>query len=314
MRRALGLLGAHGRWVLVAGLCLGIALPSLARIMAQAIVPLVGFILFLAALRLGPLSALPGRQALPRTLLTILSAQLLPPMLAAAALGAVGWLDTPAGIGTVLVLAGAPISGVPGLALLCGADAATTMRQLGLGTALLPLTALPVFHVLPIFPEPQMVLLGVLRLLLLIAVAGTCAGLLRRLFPALTRSAAASPVEGLMTLAMGLVVIGLMSAVGPALLVLDPSLFGLLALAFALHGGLAAIVWSTTRRRLPAAQAAALAITSSNRNLAIFLASLPSDSLAELLLFVGCFQVPIYLTPLILPRLPGWPRPTPAAA
>ena len=33
-----------------------------------------------------------------------------------------------------------------------------------------------------------------------------------------------------------------------------------------------------------------------------------SVTVTELLLFVGCYQVPMYLAPLVFPRIPGWPR------
>lgn len=299
-------LAPHGRWVLLAGLAVGIAWPALARAMAPAIVPLIALMLLLAALRLGPAAALPARRSLPRAVGLTLVLQLGLPLLACAVLGGVGWLGTVAATGTVLVLAGAPITGTPGLAAMCGADADAAMRQLILGTALLPLTAVPVFLLLPVFPDALSVAAGAARLLALIVAATGLALWLRRAWPALAAPAAAPVIEGAMALVMGLVVIGLMSAVGPAVLALDPAFAGFLLLAFALNLGLTFGLWRGTRHAMPGAEAAGLAIAAGNRNLAVFLAALPPETVKPLLLFVGCYQVPMYLTPLILPRLLQW--------
>ncbi|SFP97522.1 hypothetical protein [Tranquillimonas alkanivorans] len=307
MRGGLGWLARHGRWVLVAGLAAGIVFPGLARWMAGALVPLIALSLFLAALRVGPRRALPPRRHWPRTVLLVVLGQTVLPLVAAGVLEALGWLDGPLATGAVLVLAAAPITGAPGLALMCRADAGAAMRQLALGTALLPLTALPVFLVLPVFGEVATVLAGAARLLLVIALAIGAAALLRKLAPAVTRPDASVAVDGLVALTMGLVVIGLMSAVGPALQRLDPALPAALALSFGLHRALALATWRAARRAEPS-EAAGLAVAASNRNLALFLASLPAAATGDLLLFVGCYQIPMYLTPLTLPRLAGWPR------
>jgi hypothetical protein len=36
-----------------------------------------------------------------------------------------------------------------------------------------------------------------------------------------------------------------------------------------------------------------------NRNIALYLAALPLEQMEPLLLFIACYQVPMYLTPLI---------------
>lgn len=303
MTAALAACARHGRWLLVAGLVLGIALPPLARLMAGAIVPLIAFMLFLAALRLGPGRVLPPRHALPRALLVTLLLQTVLPLLAGAGLAAAGLLDSVAGMGIVLVLAAAPITGTVGLALMSGADGAMALRQLVLGTVLLPLTAAPVFALLPVFDGAAGVAQGALRLMAVIVLAGGSAVLVRRALPGLGAPAAQAALDGLVALSMAAVVVGLMAAVGPAIVGRDPALPGLLALAFALNLGLELGVWGAARGAIPASEAAAMAIAAGNRNLALFLAALPPETAARLLLFVGCFQVPMYLTPLILPRL-----------
>ena len=46
-----------------------------------------------------------------------------------------------------------------------------------------------------------------------------------------------------------------------------------------------------------------MAVVAANRNVALFLGVLPPALVADLLLFIGCYQIPMYLTPLILPAL-----------
>ena len=43
-------------------------------------------------------------------------------------------------------------------------------------------------------------------------------------------------------------------------------------------------------------------IVAGNRNIALFLSVLPQATADELLLFIGCFQIPMYLTPILLGR------------
>ena len=53
-------------------------------------------------------------------------------------------------------------------------------------------------------------------------------------------------------------------------------------------------------RRSPSAPS--LAIVAGNRNIALFLVALPYEITDRILLFIGCYQIPMYLTPLLLAR------------
>ena len=301
----LTLAARHGRWLLIAGLVVGILLPALAERMAGAIVPFLFVMLCVAALREGPRAALPGPSQLPRALAATVTLQAALPLAAGAALWATGMLEAPLATAAVLALAAAPITGTPGLAVMSRADAGAALRQLALGTALLPLTAAPVFALLPAFPDPLAVAGGAARLLGLVALAGLAAALLRRVAPGLTTPAARPALDGVMALAMSLVVIGLMSALGPAALTAPGAVLAALALALALYAAQTAGAWRVARAALPPSEARALAIAAGNRNLALFLAAVPPETAAPLMLFVGCYQIPMYLTPLLLPRLTG---------
>ncbi|MBK1634938.1 hypothetical protein [Rhodovulum adriaticum] len=296
-------LARNGRWILLAGLVIGIAIPPLSRAMTPLIVPLIVASLFLAALRTDPLAGLPRGRDWSGVLGLTLGLQLALPLVVAAGLHAAGVADTVAGIGAVLVLAAAPISGTPGLAVLTGANASVALRQMVIATALLPLTAVPVLATLPVFPDAGAVVAGALRLLVIVVGVVGLALAIRTFLPRLVAPPMIPQIDGVMTVVMGVLVVGMMGAVGPALMRGDPALPALVALSFALNLIPALAVFRAGRARLPAPDAAALAIAAGNRNLALFLAALPPETLERILLFLGCYQIPMYLGPLILPRL-----------
>jgi len=301
--KLLAALAAQGRRLLIAGLVVGIAFPGLAERFAPAVVPLLALMLCLAALREGPVAVLPRAGETRRALVMVLALQALPPLVAGGALWAAGLMSAPLAIGAVLALAGAPIVGAPGFAVMVGGDARVALRQVTMGTALLPFTAAPVLALLPVFPDPLAVALGALRLLAVVVLASGAALVLGALVPALCRPRARPALDAIMTLAMALVVIGLMSAVGPAIRVAPGRLIIVLALAMGLHLVQTLGAWLAARAAMSRPEALALAIAAGNRNLALFLAAMPSEAAAPLMLFVGCYQVPMYLTPMILPRL-----------
>jgi arsenite transporter len=201
----------------------------------------------------------------------------------------------------VLALAAAPITGSPGLAILSGADPAPALRQLVLGTALLPLTVLPIFALMPVFADPGAALAAAAassRSSRCRAAAGSCcAGDARaRAAPRRPddRRADDAPDGGRRRGPHVGGGTGARRGRGGALG--DPrpgasrstsgssSRSGSRCAAGAGHGARA-----RDRRRQPQPRA------------------LPHGAAAEtveaLLLFVGCFQVPMYLTPLVMARL-----------
>ena len=293
----------HGRWFLVAGLVAGIALPALAEAMRPLIAPMVVFLLFLAVLRLGPAGVRAGLTGLRGAGLAVLGLQLALPLAAVAVFAAFGWLGDPLALGLVLMLAAAPITGSPNLAILAGADPAPALRQLVLGTALLPLTALPVFWFIPAFGSPAAVIWAVVQLLGLIALAGGLALALRAGGVVAGRVQAQGAMDGLAAITLGVVVIALMSAVGPALME-GGAVWVTLAVVMAANLVLQIGVSVLAARGAPQA-APAMGITAGNRNVALFLGVLPEPTVDLLLLFIGCYQVPMYLTPMLLG---GWYR------
>jgi arsenite transporter len=167
--------------VLIAGLVAGAGLPDLAQALRPAIAPMIVSLLFLAVLRLGPEGLKAGMKGMHRAAGLALVLQLALPVSAALAFAALGWLAHPLAMGVILVLAAAPITGSPNITLMAGGDPAPALRQLVIGTALLPLTVIPVFWLMPAFGSPLAVARAALELLGLIALAGGAALALRHL-------------------------------------------------------------------------------------------------------------------------------------
>lgn len=297
-------LARHGRLLLIAGLVAGAVSPALALWFRPLIAPLIVGLLFLAVLRLGPEGLAAGMRGLHRAALLAMLLQTAMPLAAAALFAALGVLAHPLAIGAVLVLAAAPITGSPNITLMAGGDPAPALRQLVIGTALLPLTVIPVFMVMPAFGSPQAVVRAALELLALIALAGGVAVALRRFDVVRGDARSWQVMDGLAALLMGLVVIGLMSAIGPAFASDRPAFIAAIAAAFALNMPIQLIASRLAARREPGA-APAMGIVAGNRNAALFLSVLPEATIDQLLLFIGCFQIPMYLTPFLLS---GWFR------
>ena len=300
----LAFLARHGRLMLIAGLLAGALIPDLALALRPAIAPLIVGLLFLAVLRLGPEGIVAGMRGLHRAAGLALFFRAALPVAAAGVLAALGVLAHPLATGTVLVLAAAPITGSPNITLMAGGDPAPALRQLVIGTALLPLTVVPVFMLMPAFGSPAAVVRAALELLGLILLAGGVAVALRRYGIVRGNERAYLAMDGLAALLLGLVVIGLMSAIGPAFLNDRPAFFAALAAAFALNMPIQLAASALAARRQPSA-APAIGIVAGNRNAALFLSVLPAATIDELLLFIGCFQIPMYLTPFLLS---GWFR------
>jgi arsenite transporter len=297
----LGHAARHGRIVLVLGLAAGIALPDVALAVRPWIGELIAALLFIAALRVGPRQALGALGDLRNSVGAALIFQIAFPVAALLLFQAVGWAGTLA-TALVLMMAASPISGSPNLTRRTGNDPAPALRQLVMGTALLPLTVIPVFWLSPALGGVMEVFSAAGRLLVIIGLA-TGAGFLIRAF-ALKKPSPGTvlAIDGLSALVMAVVVVGLMSAVGPAIRNEPRALAMALGAAFAGNFGLQILIAAALRRAGKRHLAAPFGIVAGNRNIALFLTALPSTVTDPYLLFIGCYQIPMYLTPLLM----GW--------
>ncbi|MBX9451037.1 MAG: hypothetical protein KL801_04065 [Mesorhizobium sp.] len=292
----------HGRLVLVLGLAAGIALPDLALAMRPWIAGMIASLLFLAALRVGHRQAVGALGDLGASVGLATVLQVVLPISAILLFAVLGLSGAALATFFVLMLAAAPVTGSPNLAIMTGNDPAPALRQIVVGTALLPLTVLPVFWLSPAFGEARAVLTAAGGLMALIVAATGSAFVLRAYWLRNPSERTIQSIDGLSAIAMAVVVIGLMSAVGPAIRQTPLTFAGVLALVCAVNFLLQVVAATLARRAGFARRAAAIGIVAGNRNVALFLTVLPQETIDPILLFIGCYQIPMYLTPAILGR------------
>lgn len=299
----LGTVSRHGRAGLAVGLIAGLMLPGVAAAMKPLLPLLVLALLFLVALRIGPQRARHGLANLPTTLTLVLILQLGLPLLVVALAHVFGVAASPYILAAVLVFAAPSVSGSPNFAIILGADPEPAFRLLIVGIALLPLTMLPILWLLPQFEDVTAVLYPALRALVAITCAMGLGFLVRAKLLANPSPEQSNAMDGAMTVALSIIVVGLMAALRPALADSVVMVAGWLALAFAVNTGLQVICYFATRNRLHPDERVPVSIVAGNRNFAIFLVALTPATAEPLLIFLGCYQVPMYLTPLLMDRL-----------
>ena len=228
----------HARWVLLVGLILGLVFHQLAFLTRPGIPFFTALLLMVASFRIGPAGLIGALgQLRQHVVLTVLSQALLPICLIVflSVFGISGWLVMP----LLLVAAAAPISGAPNLVIMLGHKPAPALRQLVVGTALLPLTLIPVLMYLPEIGNVSVVVLTTGKLLLVI-LGAACVGCALRLLPRwrdLDEQGAAK-VDGASAIVMAMAVIGLMSGINEAFSASPSKLLLLLLFAFVLNIGL----------------------------------------------------------------------------
>ena len=289
----------HGRVSLILGLIGGFALPGVALAMKPALPFMVAFLVFVSALRIGARAALGNLRQAGGNLGLVLVLQLAMPL---AALGLLSLISAPLAVtlAVIFALSASSISGSPAFSVMLGHDPAPAMRLLILGTALLPLTILPVFWLAPGLGGAAEVALAALRLTLVIALSVAAAFALRRRFFPDPAPETIQALDGLAALTLAVIVIGLMSAVGPVLRSNPASLIFWISLAFALNFGSQFISYALLRGKPGAVPVSVIA---GNRNIALFLVGLPAAVTDPVLIFIGCYQIPMYLTPLLMRKV-----------
>lgn len=290
-----------GRVILVLGLLVGILLPGLALTMRDYLPELLMALLFFAALRIGPTDALGNLNRIGPLFVLICSYQVLLPCAAALLFMLVGWSGVlPSAL--ILMMAAAPISGSPNLTVMVGGDPAPSLRLLVAATALLPLSVVPVFALSPLFGSAAAIFEAALRLLLIIVLSSMAAFAVRRFLLPKPSADALQAIDGISAILMAVLVVGLMSAFGPALTQQPLRLLQVLGLAFAVNIGLQIAGRLALEHLVRDDEKTAYAVGFGNRNMALFIAALPAAVTDPLLLYVACYQIPMYLTPYILGR------------
>lgn len=302
MTSLLAFAARHGRSALVLGLLAGLLLPGLAAALRPWLPQMVAGLLFLNAYRIGLPRAAGGLRDGLGTLSAVLLLQLALPLLALGAAALLGLAATPAALALILMLSAPSVTGSPNITALLGHPPEPAFRLLILGTALMPLTVIPVFLLAPgLGGQANLsdVLLAAGRLVATIGLVVPAGFLLRRLAAPQLSNGQAAAIDGLTVIALVVIVVALMAALGPALRQ-DPWLvLQWMGFAFAANLGLQMLTWAVTRRRAGSG-AAAVSVVAGNRNFALFLIALPAATTEPLLIFLGCYQVPMYLTAILM--------------
>ncbi|WP_417416788.1 hypothetical protein [Hoeflea sp.] len=302
LRKLFLTLAHHGRLVLIAGLLGGILFPGLAGAVRGVLPELVACMLGVAALRIGPSAARGSLADIHISLRLVAVYQLLLPAVLAGLFLALGWDGTLA-TAMVLMAAAPSISGSPNLTIMTGHDPAPALRLMIAGVALLPLTVAPVFVLWPIFGSLGAIALASGKLLLLIGCSSAVAFVIRKRFFPQPSVETLGVIDGVSALLMAVLVIGLMSALGPAITKTPGLVVLTLAAAFAINFSLQIAAYMLTGGRGHERSRVAWSIIAGNRNIALFLVALPAAITDPLLLFIGCYQIPMYLTPILMKPL-----------
>lgn len=288
-------LAGRGRWLLVGGLAVGLASPALAETIRPALAPLLAAILLVAMLRQKAPNGPDGwRAALRRAIIL----QCLLPLGVASGLVWAGVADAPWALALILILAAAPITGAGPLAAMAGADGSPALRQTIVGTLALPLTVLPVFALLPLLGDPRAVLGAAIRLALIIGAAAAGAMLIRPLLARVEPALINARLDALQAMLLAIVVVGIMGGAARALRVDPVGVLLTLAAVCVLVALLQALALAAWRGR---PEAVSLAVATGNRNVALLLGALPDAVVLAVLPIIGAYQIPMYLTPLVLP-------------
>jgi arsenite transporter len=303
MVAALGVVARHGRWCLVLGLLFGLAFPALAAFLRPWLPHMIAALLFVSALRINPLVAMGGVSSISQTLRIVAVYQLFLPLSALALVWSLGVISTPWALALVLVLAAPPVTGSPNFTILLGEDPAIAMRLLLVGTAAFPLTALPVLFLSPAVATFGGVLVGAAKLIAVIVGVVGLAFAIRTLFWKIIRDVEEVALDGLSALLLGVVVVALMSAIGPALRSSPGEVAYWLAFATGINFGAQVLARNYLPVHINEGDRPGAALVAGNRNIALFLVALPEHTTDAILLFTGCYQIPMYLTPFLMKRV-----------
>ena len=301
-----GKIAANGRIVLAIGLIAGLAFPNIAASLESFIPLMVAALLFLNAFRNARAIISNFGRGFQRVLPVILTLQLVLPIVVIAIFWIFGVQLLGFAMGVVFVLSAPALVGSPNIVAMTGHDPGPSMRILVVGTLLFPLTAFAVLLALPELDVPSAIgtTIRLAGQILAIVVLGAAA---RLLFDWLQPSKKTDVAcDDLTAALLAIIVVGLMVDVGP-MLRSDPSTLIVWILGVLLFNiGMQVAVYSIANKG-GASEPVSIGVFAANRNIALYMLSLPTVVIDQILLFVGCYQIPMYLTPFLLRRLYNMP-------
>ena len=292
----------HSKWCLLIGLLAGLTWADLAEALRPHLPLMIAGLLFLAAFRIGPDSVRRGSRDSRDTLMLVLLYQLILPLAVLGVLLVFGIVGTTAALAAVLVFSAPSVTGAANFALIMRVPPEAALRLLMVGTALFPITVIPILLLVPAL-DVWAVLLAAMRLVAVVLLAGSIAFFIRKRFWRVLTTSQEETLDGASAILLGIVVIGLMSAVAPLVRDDPATFFSWLAFAIALNFTAQLLAWRGLKGRAADADHASMSIVAGNRNVALFLVALPASVTDDLLSFIGCYQIPMYLTPVVFRRL-----------
>jgi len=286
--------------MLVIGLAGGVFLPDLAQALKPWLPEMVAVLLFLTAFRIGARETVGQVRDIRQAVIAVVLMQCALPVVVAGLVVAAGAGEIDAAVIFVMLLAAPSVTAASNMAILFGHSPAPGLRILIVGTALVPLTILPVLWLLPTHDNAAAILYPALKLLVTIAIAVAAGFGLRHFVARDAGPRARQAMDGTTILALAVIVIGLMSAFRPTLEADPAALFLWLGFALVANFGMQLVCRFLLGPLLPAEQVVPLSIVAGNRNLALFIVALPEAMSGPWLLFLACYQIPMYLTPIIM--------------
>ena len=264
--------------------------------MQLAIGPLIAVLLVISFLQVNGLDHGPWTYNIAHTLIFVVCIQLILPMVLIVFMRL---LSVPAEwqAAFALVAAASFIAGGPTVVMMLGGDGVIALRLLVVSTLALPLTSFPVLALLEFHSSFAMLMRTTMVLTIVVVGSALVAQLIRNYLLGAHSVVQRQCLDGLSALILALLVLGLMAAIhttwdNPRLLLV--TLMAAFAINFSLQFvGLALNYLFSINTPI------VLGVLTGNRAIAIFLTALPASSFEPLLLFIACYQIPMYLTPLL---------------
>jgi len=321
VQQVLAAVGKRGKWVLPLGLLAALAFPQFARFMQVTIGPLLVVLLVISFLQLNDSSqrtqavktrqsdrSSNGRQSarlwwsslssaeVKRALLLLFSIQLILPILVLLIMRA---FSVPLEWQVPITLVGAAsfITGGPSIVMMLGGNGSAAIRLLVFSTLALPVTAFPVLAMLPLHSSHIMLARTAILLALVVLGAFIVARILRKFVLGAYCEQQREVLDGLAAVVLALIVLGLMAAIHSAWAepnLLLKTLFWACFINFT-YQFIGLGLNHLFSMKLPIV----LGVMTGNRAVAIFLTALPASTYQPFLLFIACYQIPMYLTPLL---------------
>jgi len=288
----------QGARILAISIFIGLAVPPLAGLFRDVVTITVAGLMTLVLLRVDFSQVLAWLRR-PLLIAALLAWLLLGcPILAYAAASLLP-LSPGFAAGLVVLATGCAATSSPAFARLVGLDGEVAFVVSILSTFLVPFTAPPM--ALGLMNIDLALSLGGLmtRLALLVGLPMALSLVLRRIIPAPALAREARAVDGMVVLLVAAYGVGVMDGVLALFLVAPMHVLSGVALAFGGCLGLnlaTALAFSAAGPRL----SLAAGLLSGNRNMALYLAVLPQETSADILLFLTLCQFPLFLSPFLL--------------